>query len=190
MSDYAKKGYSSVQFRSMNGRHSQYRHENWYRRPSCRPFRARAGGDSTQGSAFGSTQGYIPAAASRLKMLAVLPDANEMANALERGLEKTCRQEWRHGTQECVRHVGGLRYRGDTKRSAVNRAHPFYSVSRERSSGRCISLGRPRFVIRSDGFFCQGRSKFGPLRRSKSRPVGAGGSGFRGTAGTEPAVAL
>ena len=41
---------------------------------SCRPFRARAGGDPTQGSAFVFTLGYIPAAASRLKMLAVLPD--------------------------------------------------------------------------------------------------------------------
>ncbi len=29
-----------------------------------------------------------------------------MARCAREGLEKTCRQEWRHGTQECVRHVG------------------------------------------------------------------------------------
>ena len=40
---------------------------------SRRPYRARAGGDSTQGSAFGSTLGYIPAAASRLKPCFVRP---------------------------------------------------------------------------------------------------------------------
>ena len=40
-------------------------------RRSCRPFRAHAGGDSTQGSASGSTLGYIPAAASRLKVLVI-----------------------------------------------------------------------------------------------------------------------
>ena len=37
-----------------------------------------------------------------------MPGANEPANALARGLGKTCRHEWRHGTQECVRHVGGF----------------------------------------------------------------------------------
>ncbi len=45
-------------------------------------------GTVTWGSAFGSTPGYIPAAASRLVVFAVLPEANEMAKALERGLEK------------------------------------------------------------------------------------------------------
>ena len=40
-------------------------------------FRARAGGDSTQSSAFGSTLGHIPGATSRLMVFAVLPDANE-----------------------------------------------------------------------------------------------------------------
>ena len=45
-------------------------------RRSRRPFRAHADGDSTQGSAFGSTLGYIPAAASRLKILVILPALN------------------------------------------------------------------------------------------------------------------
>ncbi len=50
-------------------------------RRSWRPFRTHAGGDSTQGSAFGSTLGYIPAAASRLKVCAILPDMNLLSLA-------------------------------------------------------------------------------------------------------------
>ncbi len=42
---------------------------------SRRPFRARAGGGDNPGfRLFGSTLGYIPAAASRLKMFAIFPD--------------------------------------------------------------------------------------------------------------------
>ena len=37
-------------------------------------------GDPTQGSAFGSTLGYIPAAASRLKMFAGLPGTSVIHN--------------------------------------------------------------------------------------------------------------
>ena len=40
---------------------------------SFRPFRAFRWGGGTQGSAFGSTQGYIPVAASRLSRFAVSP---------------------------------------------------------------------------------------------------------------------
>ena len=53
---------------------------------SRRPFRARAGGDSTQGSARGSTLSYIPAAAARLKVCVILSGANVMPNALRRKL--------------------------------------------------------------------------------------------------------
>ena len=57
-------------------------------RGSCRPFRARPGGDSTQGCAFGSTPGYIPAAASRLRAFAVLPGINVMRDILESHFRK------------------------------------------------------------------------------------------------------
>ena len=50
---------------------------------SCRPFRARARRDSTQGFTFGSTLGYIPAAASRLKV----------NRSKRRGLELGCFHE-------------------------------------------------------------------------------------------------
>ena len=50
------------------------------------------GGVSTQGSAApGSTLGYIPAAASRLKVFAILPGTNVIHNTLERLFsEKLC----------------------------------------------------------------------------------------------------
>ena len=51
-----------------------------------RPFRARAGGDSTQGSARGSTLSYIPAAAARLNVFVISSGANVMPNALRREL--------------------------------------------------------------------------------------------------------
>ena len=50
---------------------------------SRRPFRALPVGAVTQGSAFGSTLGYVPAAASRLNVLAVLSDTNMMHITLE-----------------------------------------------------------------------------------------------------------
>ena len=49
---------------------------------SRRPFRALPVGAVTQGSAFGSTLGYVPAA-SRLNVLAVLPDTYIMHITLE-----------------------------------------------------------------------------------------------------------
>ena len=47
------------------------------------PFQGSRGRETTQGSAFGSTPGYIPAAASRLKGFAILPDTNAMPNTVE-----------------------------------------------------------------------------------------------------------
>ena len=79
------------QFVSANARHSYCRHENGCRRAeesgrgSCRPFKARADGGSTQGSApLPSTLGYIPAAASRLKVFAIFPNTGVMHSTLER----------------------------------------------------------------------------------------------------------
>ncbi len=54
------------------------------------------------------TLGQIPVAASRLLVIVISSGANVMPDAIGRGLEETCRQEWRHGTQECVRQVGGF----------------------------------------------------------------------------------
>ena len=41
------------------------------------------GEEPTQGSAFGSTLGYIPAAASRLKILAISRDLNVIHDTLD-----------------------------------------------------------------------------------------------------------
>ena len=66
------------------------------------------------------------------------------------------------------------------------------AAMREIDSGRTISevarqlelspklLERWRGEWRARGELCQGRSKFGPLRRSKSRPVGEGVAVFVG----------
>ncbi len=48
------------------------------------PFQGSRGGRCTQGSAFGSTLGYIPAAASRLKEFAIFPDVSVVRNTSSR----------------------------------------------------------------------------------------------------------
>ncbi len=98
------------------------------RRRSCRPFRARAGGGPPRGCAFGSTPGYIPAAASRLKVFAVLPDMNEVANnALGRGAEKTCREAPTPRHAENVRHIEGF---GIEEIAGLLSEEPAFSVER------------------------------------------------------------
>ena len=72
---------------------SQYRHENGAA-AFLPPFQGSSWvGDCTQGSVFGSTLGYIPAAASRLKVFAISPDLNVMHDTLEGCFRK--RPWWR-----------------------------------------------------------------------------------------------
>ena len=69
----------------MNQRDSKYRHENGRRGvPAALSGLTRVGREGYQGSASGSTLGYIPAAASRLKAAAIYSDARATHNTIER----------------------------------------------------------------------------------------------------------